>query len=241
MTAVDILESSREGAVLVLTLQRPEARNALNLDLTRALRAAFSAFDADEALRCLVLTGADPAFCAGLDLKEFRVPGSPRGEVGAMIRAFPERRKPAIGAINGATMTGGLELALGCDFLIASERAGFGDTHIKVGTLSGGGMTSRLPHQVGVRWAKQMSLTCQPIDAATALRVGLVNEVVAHDRLLPRALELAQLIASYDPGLVADTRRVLEQGSEVTLKGNLALETEALDAMRARGPNAWKL
>jgi enoyl-CoA hydratase len=241
MTAVDILKSTREGSVLVLTLQRPQARNALNLELTRALRAAFSAFDTEEALRCLVLTGADPAFCAGLDLKEFSVPGSSRSEVGAMIRAFPERRKPAIGAINGATMTGGLELALGCDFLIASEHARFGDTHLKVGTLSGGGMTSRLPHQVGVRWAKQMSLTCQPIDAATALRIGLVNEVVAHDSLLPRALELAQLIASYDPGLAADTRGVLEQGSEATLKGNMALETEALAAMRARGPNAWNL
>jgi enoyl-CoA hydratase len=241
MQSVDGLGSTREGAVLLLTLQRPEARNALNLQLTRALRAAFASFDADDSLRCLVLTGADPAFCAGLDLKEFRVPGSPRGEVGAMIRAFPERRKPAIGAINGATMTGGLELALGCDFLIASEHARFGDTHLKVGTLSGGGMTSRLPHQVGVRWAKQMSLTCQPLDAATALRIGLVNEVVAHDRLLPRALELAQLIASYDPVLVVDTRRVLERGSEATLKENMVFEEEALNAMRARGPNAWKL
>jgi len=241
MNAIDILHSTREDAVLVLTLHRPLARNALNLELTRALSAAFTAFDADESLRCLVLTGADPAFCAGLDLKEFRLPGSPRGEVGAMIRAFPERRKPAIGAINGATMTGGLELALGCDFLIASERARFGDTHVKVGTLSGGGMTSRLPHQVGTRWAKQMSLTCQPVDAATALRIGLVNEVVAHDSLLPRALELARDIASYDPQLVADTRRVLERGSEATLKDSMTLEAEALAAMRARGANAWNL
>jgi enoyl-CoA hydratase len=239
MSQADILHSVRDGAVIVLKLHRPEARNALNIELTRALLAAFTAFDADDSLRCMVLTGADPAFCAGLDLKEFRVPRSPRGEVGEMIRAFPQRRKPAIGAINGPTMTGGLELALGCDFLIASDRARFGDTHLKVGTLSGGGMTSRLPHQVGLRWAKQMSLTCQPIEAAMALRIGLVNEVVAHETLLPRALELARIIASYDPELVADTRRVIDRGAELTLGDNVRLEREALAAMHAKGPNTW--
>lgn len=235
-----VLASARHGTVLLLTLNRPAVRNALDLELTRALRIAFAAFDDDAELRALVLTGADPAFCAGLDLKSFSAPDAPRGEVGAMLREFPKRRKPAIGAINGAAMTGGLELALGCDFLIASERASFGDTHAKIGALAGAGLNSRLPHQVGTRWSKQMSLTCQPINAATACRIGLVNEVVAHEHLLPRALELATAIAVHAPALVAETRAVLEAAAGVALRDALDIEADALAAFRARGPSTWK-
>jgi enoyl-CoA hydratase len=239
MSTIDVLKTDRDGAVLILTLNRPASRNALNLDLARAIESAVANYESDDSLRAMVLTGADPAFCGGLDLKEFSGPASPRGEVGKVLRAFPNRKKPAIGAINGAAMTGGLELALGCDFLVASEQARFGDTHVKVGTLSGGGMTSRLPWQIGPRWAKQMSLTCQPIDAATALRIGLVNEVVAHAALLTRALELAQMIAGFDPWLVEHTRQVIDQGGETSLADNMRLEAEAIAAMRARGSNKW--
>ena len=235
-----VLESRREDAVLVLTLSRPQARNALNIELTRALQAAIAAFDADETLRAMVLTGSDPAFCAGLDLKAFSDSASPRGEVGALLRSFPQRRKPAIGAINGAAMTGGLELALGCDFLIASERARFGDTHVRIGAVAGGGMASRLPHAVGVRWARQISLACEPIDAATALRIGLVNEVVAHESLLPRALELARAIATHDPPLVQLAKSVLDRGEQTTLEGSIRIEADTLAAHRARGPSTWR-
>lgn len=234
------LTSARHGAVLVLTLNRPAARNALDLELTRALVAAIAAFDSDIESRVLVLTGTDPAFCAGLDLKSFSAPDAPRGEVAALLRGFPTRRKPAIGAINGPAMTGGLELAMGCDFMIASERATFGDTHAKIGALAGGGLNSRLPHQVGIRWSKQMSLTCRPVDATTALRIGLVNEVVPHEHLLPRALELANAIAAHDPALVAETRGVLDRSAEAALGGALVVEAEALAAFRARGPSTWK-
>ena len=173
------------GPVLSLTLNRPAARNALNLALTRALAQQLQRFADDPNLRVAIVTGSDPAFCAGLDLKDFSAADSPRHEVAALIDSMPRLRKPIIAAINGPAMTGGLELALGCDFLIASERARFGDTHTKIGALSGGGTTSRLPHAIGHRWSKQMSYTSLAIDAATALRIGLVNELQPHENCIP--------------------------------------------------------
>jgi enoyl-CoA hydratase len=235
-----MLKVERTDAVMMLTLDRPRARNALNLDLTRALRAQLAAFDSDASLRAMVLSATDPAFCAGLDLKDFSEANSPRGEVGALLSEFPKCSKPVIGAINGAAMTGGLELALGCDFLIASERALFGDTHSKIGALAGGGMGSRLPHAVGYRWAKQMSFTCVPVDAATACRIGLVNEVVVHEALLPRALELAQAIAQWDPELIATVKNVLDRGAQTTLEESGRIEGSALAERKARGGMQWR-
>ena len=234
------LLTERDGAVLRLTLNRPQARNALDIDLTRALVAALREFDLDDALRVLILTGTDPAFCAGLDLKSFADPASPRSEVGLLLNDMPRRDKPVIGAINGAAMTGGLELALGCDFLIASENAKFGDTHSRIGALAGGGMSSRLPHAVGYRWAKQLSFTCEPIDSATALRIGLVNEVVPHDALLARSMALADSISRHDPALLRTAKQVLERGSLTTLADNIFLEREALAARKLRGDVQWK-
>jgi enoyl-CoA hydratase len=137
-------------------------------------------------------------------------------------------------------MTGGLELALGCDFLIASDQAKFGDTHTRIGALAGGGMSSRLPHAIGYRWAKQMSLTCQPIDAATALRIGLVNEVVSHDELLPRAMALATAIAQFDGALVVTVKSVLDRGACTTLAESIFIERETLAGSKIRGAAAWK-
>jgi enoyl-CoA hydratase len=234
-----MLKIERTDAVMVLTLDRPRARNALNLDLTRALRAQLSVFDADDTSRAMVLTATDPAFCAGLDLKDFSDANSPRGEVSALLSEFPKRRKPVIGAINGAAMTGGLELALGCDFLIASDRAQFGDTHSKIGALAGGGMGSRLPHTIGYRWAKQMSFTCVPVDAATACRIGLVNEVVAHEALLPRALALARAVVQWDPELIATVKNVLDRGAQTTLEESARIEGAALAERKARGGMQW--
>ena len=236
----DTLQVKRTGAVLCLTLNRPQARNALDIELTRSLVGALRAFDEDDQLRVLVITGADPAFCAGLDLKSFADPASPRAEVGALLNDLPRRAKPVIGAINGAAMTGGLELALGCDFLIASDRATFGDTHAKIGALAGGGMSSRLPYAVGYRWAKQLSFSCEPTDAATAMRIGLVNEVVAHAALLERSMTLADQIARHDPQLLITVKQVLERGSQTTLADSIFLEREALAQRRTRGEIRWK-
>jgi enoyl-CoA hydratase len=236
----DVLKSKRTGNVVCLTLNRPQARNALDLTLTRALMASLKEFDADGELRVMVITGTDPAFCAGLDLKAFSDPDSPRSEVGLLLNELPRRRKPVIGAVNGPAMTGGLELALGCDFLVASEQAKFGDTHTRIGAIAGGGMSSRLPHAIGYRWAKQMSLTCQPIDAATALRIGLVNEVVAHDALMARAMSLAESIAQHNPGLVATVKSVLDRGACTTLAESIFIERETLAGSKLRGNAQWK-
>ncbi|SEJ89122.1 enoyl-CoA hydratase [Paraburkholderia diazotrophica] len=237
----DLLGMTHQDAVLTLTLNRPEARNALNLALTEALIDALHRFEADESLRVLIVTGADPAFCAGLDLNDFSAPDAPRARVAEMIDMWPRVTKPVIAAVNGAVVTGGLELAMGCDFIIASERARFADTHTKIGALAGGGMTARLPHIVGPRWAKQFSFTSDPIDAATALRIGLVNEVVAHDQLMERAAALAKTIASRRPDLVATVKHVIDQGALTTLEEALRIEKATLAERKQRGGMAWQV
>ncbi len=243
MTAkeTDWLGLERDDAVLTLTLNRPEARNALNLALTGALVDALRDFEADESLRVLIVTGADPAFCAGLDLNDFSAPDAPRARVAEMIDMWPRLSKPVIAAVNGAAVTGGLELAMGCDFIIASERARFADTHTKIGALAGGGMTARLPYIVGPRWAKQISLTSEPLDAATALRIGLVNEVVAHDQLMERVGALARTIASRRPDLVATVKRVIDQGALASLQEALRIEKAALAERKQNGGMAWQV
>lgn len=234
-----VLLSHFDNGVLTLTLNRPAARNALSLDLVRSLRAALDDYIANDQAHAAILTGAAPAFCAGLDLKEFAAPDSPRHEVTALITTIPKLAKPIIAAVNGPAMTGGLELMLACDFAIASEQARFGDTHLRIGALSGSGMNSRLPQAVGLRWAKQIVFACQPLDAATALRIGLVNEVVPADQLMERALALSHSIASWNPELTMIAKDTLNRGAEGTLTDALHIEAAALAARKARGGIAW--
>jgi enoyl-CoA hydratase len=235
-----VLLSDLQDGVLTLTLNRPTARNALSLALTRALRQALEEFVANPDARVAVLTGTAPAFCGGLDLKDFAAADSPRGEVADLIRLVPRIPKPIIAAVNGAAMTGGLEIVLGCDFALASELARFGDTHLKIGALSGSGMNSRLPQAVGLRWAKQMVFGCQPIDAAAALRIGLVNEVLPEAELMPRAQTLARTIAGWDPELVVIAKDAMNRGADGTLADAVRIEAEALAARKARGGMTWK-
>lgn len=182
-----------DDGVAVVTLNRPEARNALNAELAAAFPVAVADCDARADVNAIVLTGADPAFCAGFDLRDVGS-GKKTGENPhpGYWGALPPTTKPVIGAINGATATGGLEIAVACDFLVASERARFADTHAKVGVLPGWGLTIELPKAIGRRRALQMSLSGDFVDAATALEWGLVNEVVPHDDLLPHTIELAR-------------------------------------------------
>ncbi|QRY54434.1 enoyl-CoA hydratase [Mycolicibacterium septicum] len=215
------------GAVRVLTLHRPEARNALGRELIEELYSALDGADADETVRVIVLTGTDPAFCAGVDLKQAQTLGM---EYFAKFRSHNcitktgELRTPIIGAINGATFTGGLEMALGCDFLIASERAVFADTHARVGILPGGGMTARLPHVVGAAMARRLSMTGEVVDADRAERLGLVTEVVPHERLLDRALELAGQIAEVPGPTMAGLKEIYTRGSDPLISPALAAE-----------------
>jgi enoyl-CoA hydratase len=228
-----------DAAVVTLTLSRPAQRNALDLRLVEALEAALARYAADPGLRCAVITGAPPAFCAGLDLKAFAAPDSPRERVTACINSLSRLAKPLIAAVNGPAMTGGLEVALACDFIIAGESARFGDTHTKIGALSGSGMGSRLPHAVGARFAKQMILTGEPIDAATALRVGLVNEVTSDDELLSRSRSVAKGIAAYDPELVALAKGVVDQGAATTLAEAGEIERRTLAERKRSHAMAW--
>jgi len=224
-----LLVQHHDNGVAVLTLHRPAARNALDAALRRGLHEAMVGLDADESVRAVVLTGADPAFCAGLDLKELAADPSSLGggfaDGADLRRPIPAMATPVIGAINGVAITGGFELALACDFLVASERARFADTHARVGIMPGWGLTVLLAEAVGVRRAKELSATGNFLDAATALEWGLVNHVVPHDDLLPAALSLAGEVADNDPAGVAHVLATYDEGMACTRAEALRVET----------------
>lgn len=189
-----VVLTERVDSVGIVRLNRPAARNAINRELRELLPSLLGELDADPSVSAMVLTGSDPAFCAGLDLKDLATAGFEADRVVNTL-PFESLRKPLIGAVNGPAVTGGLEYALGCDFLIASPQARFADTHARVGVMPGWGLTVLLPQAIGRRRAHQMSFTGNYINADTALTWGLVNEVVPHDRLIARAVELASTMA----------------------------------------------
>lgn len=210
-----------DGPVATLILDRPSVRNALTGTLWSALADSVAALDANPAVAAIVLTGRDPAFCAGFDLRRLstedrRTQQQRQGEPPAFLGMLPDRDTPLIGAVNGAAVTGGLELALACDMLIASERARFADTHARVGVMPGGGLTIRLPALIGPNRARQMSFTGDFIDAATAYEWGLVNEVVPHGELLERAHTVASSIASIPHDHVAEIDRMYDEMAQLT-------------------------
>jgi enoyl-CoA hydratase len=221
----DVVLVETTDRVCTITLHRPEARNALNTELHRASAGALAAAESDVDVDVVVLTGTDPAFCAGLDLKELGAGGTNLADGSGdldgderwtnPVEAVWAMTKPVIAAINGACVTGGLELALGCDFLIASERAFFGDTHARVGVVPGGGMSVYLPMAVGLRRAKEMSLTGNFVDAHEAHRLGLVNHVVAHEELLGAAGALASDIAGNDAVAVRRLKRLFDESARL--------------------------
>jgi enoyl-CoA hydratase len=221
-----VLDRPAEG-VAVLTLNRPAKYNALSAELLATLQRLLGELAGDDGLRALVLTGSDPAFCAGLDLVELGAATefSPRALDGLL--ALPV---PVIGAINGVAITGGLELALACDFRIGSERARFADTHARVGLTPAWGLTARLPQTVGQSWARQMSMTGDFVDAPTALRIGLINELVPHDSLLERAVALATAVTSTDKATAARIRELYDLSRDQTGAAALAAEIEISSA-----------
>ena len=228
--AVDGLRAAWAEGVLELVLDRPGTRNALTIGMRRGLIRAVRAADADDATRVVVLTGTDPAFSAGVDLTESLggEAGSPSGARTDPAAALRVTRTSVIAAVNGLCYTGALELALSCSFVLSSDRARYADTHAAVGLIAGWGMSALLPAAVGVRLARQMMLTGEPIDASTALRAGLATEVVPHDRLLPRAREVAAAIVAAHPGAVDATLGLLSAGEGVPLVHALGLEAQAV-------------
>jgi enoyl-CoA hydratase len=194
----DILLIETDERVRTLTLNRPQARNALSSALRDEFFGALTDAETDDGVDVVIVTGADPVFCAGLDLKEL----GGESALPDISPRWPPLTKPVIGAINGAAVTGGLELALYCDVLIASEQARFADTHARVGLLPTWGLSVRLPQKVGIGLARRMSLTGDYLSAGEALRAGLVTEVVPHDRLMPTAREVAASIVGNNQNAV---------------------------------------
>lgn len=214
MSESDVVLFEVSDGIATITLNRPAQRNALSTEMLAALPQRMREADGRDDVDVVILTGADPAFCAGLDLKALGSGGLRPGPVDddsnddddddpiGSMKPFPSISKPVIGAVNGVAVTGGLELALQCDFLIASEHAKFGDTHARVGVMPGWGLTVLLPQAVGLRRAREMSFTGNFMLADEAFHFGLVNRVVPHDELLPTCRAIAaDIIGNDQPGV----------------------------------------
>lgn len=227
----NLVLTETDDGVTTVTLNRPESLNALSTALRHRLAEVFNGLKDDEATRVIILTGAGRAFTAGLDLKELGASGmntsdSPRETID-LQKAIREVGKPVIAAINGAAITGGFELALACDILVASTEAKFADTHVRMGVVPGWGLSQRLARLVGVSRAKQLSFTGNYLDAYTAARWGLVNEVLPADELLPYCRNLARDICSVNPETLKEVHRLIDYGWEHSLREGIEEERRA--------------
>jgi len=216
--------------IAVLTLNNPKALNALSTPMRAAIVNAINELNSNKAVKVIIITGAGRAFCAGLDLKELGSGKADNAEAvsdGNMLKAFYNLNKPVIGAINGFAITGGFELALMCDFMIASENAKFADTHCRIGIVPGWGLSQKLPRLIGVNRAKELSFTGNFLEAAQAERWGLVNRVVKAEELIPTCLALAADIASCESTTLKTVKSIIDQGWESTLFEGLRIEAKA--------------
>ncbi|HEX3888065.1 MAG TPA: enoyl-CoA hydratase [Phenylobacterium sp.] len=223
----------RQDAVAIVTLNRPEAMNALSKALRAALRQALTELDADPTVKVVVLTGAgERAFTAGLDLKELSTDPLGMGAANATdpaenpARAVLACSKPIVGAINGVAITGGFEVALACDVLICSTNARFADTHARVGITPGWGLSQKLSRAIGPYRAKELSLTGNFLSAQQAYDWGLVNRVVEPAELMPAALKLAHEMASIEADMLVTYKAMIDDGYALSLGDGLALEHE---------------
>ncbi len=209
-----------ENQTAVITLNRPERRNAINQQLLIRLYDALDAVTVRSDVRVIIVTGNGPSFCAGLDLGAIGKENlfDPRGDGSDLPDLMRACKKPIIAAVNGHAITGGFELALNCDFIVAAENAQFSDTHARVGIHPGWGMTQLLQQTVGQRRAKQISFACQPIYAHTALAWGLVNEVLPREHLLDRAKTIAAQIVQADPQLLGVIKTLIENRNRSPLE-----------------------
>lgn len=227
--------------IATVTLNRPQAMNALSKALRARLAQVMRQVNEDDAVLAVILTGAgERAFTAGLDLKEL---GSQEGALGAAnaegaeenpVKAIEQCRKPVIGAINGVAITGGFEVALACDVLVASTNARFADTHARVGIYPGWGLSQKLSRMIGISRAKELSFTGNFLDAHTAQAWGLVNHVVEPEELLPLARRLAADMATIDPAFLVNYKRLIDDGYATTFADGLALEAKLSSAANAQ-------
>jgi enoyl-CoA hydratase len=224
-----VLLLEKNGAIASLTLNRPDSMNALSSALRAAIAEAFSEIQTDPAIRVAVLTGAGRAFCAGFDLKELGQGDAERTTEEAqsgVVDAMASFEGPIIAAVNGHAITGGFELALACDMIIASSRAKFADTHARVGILPGWGLSQKLPRLIGIARAKELSFTGNTLTAAQAYEWGLVNRVVEPEQLLPSCLALAADMVSCVPAVLRDYKKLIDDGYGMNLSDAMAMELE---------------
>jgi len=234
----DILLKEQQGDIVVLTLNRPGQMNALSSALRDRLTRELAALGQDRSVKVVIITGTGTkAFSAGVDLKELEtapLTADDLGPDGPTCRAFAALGKPTIAAVNGFAITGGMEIALQCDILVASTTARFADTHARVGIVPGWGMSQILPRIVGPVRARYMSFTGNFIDAATAKAWGLVLDVLPPAELLPYCRKLAAEIASCDSATLSDVRHAINGGLATTLAEGLALEGRLSKAAASR-------
>jgi enoyl-CoA hydratase len=238
----DILQCETHQHVTTVTLNRPEQRNALSTALRTRITEAFLHLAEDNDTRVIILTGQGKAFSAGLDLKELGQQGlqTGSGTNTDLHAAVTGVGKPLIGAINGSAITGGFELALMCDILIASSAASFADTHVRMGVVPGWGLSQRLSRLIGVSRAKELSFSGNFLSAELAERWGLVNHVLAPADLLPYCRKLAQEIVSVDPLTLQTVHKLIDYGSQHSLNEGLQRE-KTLSAAHQGDMSAAKL
>jgi enoyl-CoA hydratase len=235
-TPVLIVERAPEGYA-VITMNRPQAMNALSRQLRAELAAAITELEAEPNIRVLILTGAGRAFTAGLDLKELGSSDPNTAVFGQSIpdpvTALSKFSGPIIGAINGVAVTGGFELALACDVLIASSEARFADTHARVGVMPGWGLSQRLSRVIGIYRAKELSLSGNFLSAQQACDWGLVNRVVPPEELMPQARALARDMLSVLPDMLVRYKKLIDEGYRSSFAEGMALELRTSKAANA--------
>ena len=229
---MSFVKFEKQGNVAVLTIDRPEALNALNSQVLCDLDAAISQVEADDEVRVVVLTGAGRSFVAGADIGEMvnfsAIDGKKFGVHGGSIFLRLENlSKPVIAAINGFALGGGCELAMACDIRIASEKAKFGQPEVGLGITPGFGGTQRLPRIVGISKAMELILTAKVIKAEEAKAIGLVSEVYPAEELMPKALELANAICANAQIAVKESKRCIRKGMQTDINTGSAFEAEA--------------
>ncbi|MBJ37003.1 MAG: enoyl-CoA hydratase [Gammaproteobacteria bacterium] len=233
---MSVLLTETEDGVTTVTLNRPEALNALSIELRTEIYETFTALRDDDATQVIVLTGAGRAFSAGLDLKELGVRGLSGGgkHTGAtLMNAVTGTGKPLIGAINGFAITGGFELALMCDILIGCPKTQFADTHVRMGVVPGWGLSQRLAKLIGASRAKELSFTGNYLGAELAERWGLINRILPEDELVPHCQALAREMCSAVPETLAEVQRLINFGCDHTLAEGLVEEERASRAAEA--------
>jgi enoyl-CoA hydratase len=218
-----------DDGLAIVTLNRPDALNALSAALRNRIGEVFSELATNDDVGVIILTGAGRAFTVGLDLKELggEVAASEALATNDLASIIGSVGKPVIGAVNGFAITGGFEIALMCDFLIASPDARFADTHARVGVVPGWGLSQRLPRLIGINRAKELSLTGNYLDAQTAAEWGLVNRVVPSSELMETCIQLARDILTTEPVTRSEIRRIMDAGWSATLDEGMRIEDAA--------------